>query len=145
MIFDKSRVFTAVNADELKIGSKVIVANSIGKLQQKVNTEYETECEELTWIGGEDHEFRFCISGEAYLLAYLIEEPQQGVKWTDLKLGDVICRKGSTVHYIIVAIDINPDEKVEYEDEKKHIRISGVGWISDYLLKDFELVTEETK
>ena len=144
MTFNKAKVFTALNADELKIGSKVIVANSISKLQQKVNTmEYEQNCEVITWIGGEDHEFRFCISGEAYLLAYLVEEPQeQYLKWTDVKIGDIIRRKSSAICYMIIAIDIGSDENVEYEDERKHIRISGLGWISDYLLKDFEIVKE---
>ena len=135
MIFDKSRVFTALNADELKIGSKVIVANSISKLQQKVNTmEYEQNCEVITWIGGEDHEFRFCISGEAYLLAYLVEEPQeQGLKWTDLKVGDIVCNNEGTTN-MVIAVDPNGDDL--------HICIASDGWVKDCNLKDWELVTE---
>ena len=36
MEFDKSRVYTIVNADELKVGSKVIVADSLGLLKRLV-------------------------------------------------------------------------------------------------------------
>ena len=37
MEFDKSRVYTALNADELKVGSKVIVADSLQGLKDRVN------------------------------------------------------------------------------------------------------------
>lgn len=137
MEFDKSRVYTALNADELKIGSKVIVANSIGKLQQKVNTmEYEQVCEVITWIGGEDHEFRFCISGEAYLLAYLVEEPpEKHLKWTDLKVGDLVRRR--TTVTMVIAVD-DEDSIVN----RNHICLGHIGWINDIDLKDWQLVTE---
>lgn len=36
MEFDKSKVFTALNADELKVGSKVICAFSIVDLKRRV-------------------------------------------------------------------------------------------------------------
>ena len=36
MKFDKSRVYTALNADELKVGSKVIVADSVRALKNAV-------------------------------------------------------------------------------------------------------------
>jgi len=40
MEFDKSKVYTTLNADELKIGSKVIVADDLGTLKQmEVNYE----------------------------------------------------------------------------------------------------------
>lgn len=138
MIFDKSRVYTAVNADELKIGSKVIVANSIGKLQQKVNTmEYEQNCEVITWIGGENHEFRFCISGEAYLLAYLVEEPQkQGLKGTNLKVGDIL--RNGTNTYMVVAIN--------NDSVTCNVCLGGKGWVFNSTLEDdFELVTEDKR
>ena len=37
MKFDKSRVYTAQNADELKVGSKVIVADSLQGLKDRLN------------------------------------------------------------------------------------------------------------
>ena len=36
MEFDKNRVYTALNADELKVGSTVIVANDLRSLRAKV-------------------------------------------------------------------------------------------------------------
>ena len=35
MKFDKSKIFTAVNADELKVGDKVLVANSLMELENR--------------------------------------------------------------------------------------------------------------
>ena len=36
MEFDKNKVYTALNADELKVGSKVIVANYLESLKAQV-------------------------------------------------------------------------------------------------------------
>ena len=36
MEFDKSKIYTAANADELKIGSKVVVADTLEDLKQCV-------------------------------------------------------------------------------------------------------------
>ena len=41
MEFDKSRVFSAVNADELPIGSKVILGNTLSELKEAVEVEKE--------------------------------------------------------------------------------------------------------
>lgn len=42
MEFDKNRVYTAVNADELKIGSKCIFADTVRGLRRKVEEESDT-------------------------------------------------------------------------------------------------------
>lgn len=93
MKFDKSRVYTALNADELKVGDKVVCANSIKALKQKVEENATTEIKE---IKGDCYTNRFSayLDDELfnYALAYLVEEPQR-LKWTDLKIGDVIRRK----------------------------------------------------
>ena len=53
MEFDKSRVFTTVNADELKVGSKVIVADNLASLKRRVAVYYNDK--EFTTIAfGED-------------------------------------------------------------------------------------------
>lgn len=36
MEFDKTRVYTALNADELKVGSRVIIGNTIEELKNRV-------------------------------------------------------------------------------------------------------------
>lgn len=36
MEFDKAKVYTALNADELKVGSRVIIGNTIEELKNRV-------------------------------------------------------------------------------------------------------------
>ena len=77
MEFDKSRVFSAVNADELKVGSRVILGDSLSELREAVEAEKEAEIQNLMIIHGENMSFRF--TGDKYhsghSLAYLIEPP----------------------------------------------------------------------
>ena len=78
MEFDKSRVYTAVNADELKVGSKCIFANTVQDLKAFVKTKRPVT---LTSIGDESSPKRFMGSygyaDVAYLFAYLIEPPSK--------------------------------------------------------------------
>ena len=53
MEFDKSRVYTALNADELKIGSKVLVSNCISTLKDQVANYKEGDTRELISICSE--------------------------------------------------------------------------------------------
>lgn len=78
MEFDKNRVYTALNADELKVGSTVIVANDLWSLRGKVE-EFDNSYEvTLSDIRSEAAIHRFkTSSGYAYLLAYLIEPPKE--------------------------------------------------------------------
>ena len=77
MEFQKARVFTALNADELKIGSKVICANNLDSLRRKV---YE-DCDitEVKEILNENYERRFqeAIFNASWPLAYLVSEPEE--------------------------------------------------------------------
>ena len=76
MKFDKTRVYTALNADELKIGSKCIFADTVQGLKKHIETK-----QILTLVGiYEEHKRdRFIGSDGAieasYSLAYLIEPP----------------------------------------------------------------------
>lgn len=86
MEFDRNRVFTALNADELKAGDKVIVADTLQELKGKV---YEgTDVRELSEVCIETSMRRFytdfsyvsenrqdaCFS---YALAYLVERRRE--------------------------------------------------------------------
>ena len=72
MEFDKSRVYTAVNADELKVGSKCIFANNVFTLKDHVRNNYPAEI--LINVCSETITERFnSDSDEFYSLAYLIE------------------------------------------------------------------------
>lgn len=73
MEFDKSRVYTALNADELPIGSKCFFANNLAEL--KIHVEHEFAPNILIKVLAEDHENRFAADfyqGE-YPLVYLVE------------------------------------------------------------------------
>ena len=74
MEFDKSRVYSAVNADELKPGDKVIVADSITELKNKLLNEFEGEV--LTGVLNEEWHGRFEIGDNNYALAYLVERKE---------------------------------------------------------------------
>ena len=74
MEFDKSRVYTAVNADELPIGSKCVFADTIQGLKERKYIDM------LTGVADESHVCRFVSehgSDWKYALAYLIEPPAE--------------------------------------------------------------------
>ena len=81
MEFDKSRVYTAVNADELKIGSKCVFANDLRELRRLVSIEDTSQV--LIAIKGESYKYRFeqakadCMGDTLFALAYLIEPPSK--------------------------------------------------------------------
>lgn len=128
MDFDKSRVYTAVNADELKIGSKIVVADSLCGLEKRVE---EDNVRTLTGVRDYDYMCRFeADSLSVYNLAYLVSEPEEKkLKWTDLKIGDVI-RKGIET-YMVIGIEDNYNGT--------HI-LAGQGWLSDKELEEWEKV-----
>lgn len=76
MEFDKSKVYTVVNADELKVGSKCIFADTLAELRALVQ-----ECEgysksELREIREDDEVYRFVDKvGHTSALAYLLLSP----------------------------------------------------------------------
>jgi len=76
MEFNKSRVYTALNADELKPGDKVIVADDLDTLKRcvKDNSPINT----LRMIGDEDYLFRFDVEDNcvSFALAYLVERAE---------------------------------------------------------------------
>ena len=73
MEFDKSRCYSALNADKLSVGDKVIVAYDLAVLKRcvKDNNPIDTLCR----IGEEEYMFRFGVKGNcaAFALAYLVE------------------------------------------------------------------------
>ena len=81
MEFDKSRVFSAVNADELPIGSKCVFADDLRELRRLVSIEDTSQV--LIAIKGESYKYRFeqakadCMGDTLFALAYLIEPPAE--------------------------------------------------------------------
>lgn len=139
MEFDMSKVYTAANADELKIGSKFIGAESLAELKRKVHNgnisdiyEFiEVFPENLLWrFHGIRHPFHLAPH-HTFCLAYLIEEEpdEKKLKWTDLNVGDVIM--GNSREYMVVAID--------HSDSKAHVR-TYKGWLTDKELENFKKI-----
>ena len=128
MEFDKSRVYSALNADKLKVGSKVIAANNIDSLKRKVCD--GNDIREVKEILDESYERRFQLdSTGTYPFVYLVT-----LKWTDLKIGDVVvgrCNKG--LSFMVTGIDANT------VDNKTHIMLGGA-WIDDDNLCMYEKV-----
>ena len=132
MEFDRSKVYTALNADELKVGSKCIFANNLDSLKCKV--EEGTDIRPIVQILNDSYERRFKtnVRGE-YPFAYLVSEPEEKkLKWTDLKIGDIVKEKQSNQQGMVTGIDLDcPD----------HIYISGCGvWFNGDDLEDWEKV-----
>lgn len=75
MKFDKSRVYTTLNAYELKIGSKCIFADDLGSLKDFVYEGSEKHTYTLVKIESSYYEKRFCNGYGDFALAYLVEEP----------------------------------------------------------------------
>ncbi len=138
MEFDKSRVYTAVNADELKIGSKVIVSDCMFNLRQYVN---ENKLAQVLEDIQPDYAIkRFVVSDVScgWNLAYLVSEPEEKkLKWTDLKVGDIVHEKNGTETRMVTAIDTSnePDE----EGDVCHICLAD-WWPSEEALEDWEKV-----
>lgn len=135
MNFDISKVYTAVNADELKEGSTVVVANDLSSLKTKVQSgSYSVT---LLKIWGTSSTNRFEVTtmtdglDNRYCLCYLISPPEcKKLKWTDLKIGDVVRDSMITsMTYMVTALD--SDDKTT----KNHIAING-NWVTDDDLAD---------
>ena len=137
MEFNKSKVYTALNAYELEIGRKVIVADNLLELKQGV---LKDRPETLIKVYGEDTQYRFEAAGDKYAFAYLVSEPEK-LKWTDLKVGDVICK--GTHETMVLAID-------RYKDTCNHILTcvykdlsTDLVWIGDKELEEWEKIEND--
>ena len=80
MEFDKSKVYTALNADELEVGSKVIVSDSLQGLKDRFS-KFASDEDHAILIGSilpetEMHRFK-TAKGNVYPLAYLISPPEK--------------------------------------------------------------------
>ena len=137
MEFDKTRVYTALNADELKVGSRVIIGNTIEELKNRVQN--GTTPLTLSEIRSDRYEKRFKVAeykeDSVFSFIYLISEPEEKkLKWTDLKLGDVIKQKYSTISYLVTGIDSEGEAG-------SHILV-GKTWIEDVSLCNWVKVEE---
>lgn len=76
MEFDKSKVYTALNADEVKVGSKGYFADNLFWLKEQVSTNMPTDT--ISQIYTESSDRRFIMEPTTlYSLFYLVEEPKE--------------------------------------------------------------------
>ena len=81
MIFNPAKVYTQLNAEDLKIGSQIVVANNLYDLRSFIES-YSSfdEAMTLSRIMPETWERRFALNPQidaknTFALAYLISEP----------------------------------------------------------------------
>lgn len=131
MEFDNSKVYTALNADELEIGSKVTVANDLAHLKVFVRNDFICTLEKVL---DEESTCRFVANGGApYSLAYLVSEPdKKKLEWTDLKVGDVIRTKDGKNIRMVTGIDNTECGR----------HICTTYWLLDKELEEWEKVEE---
>lgn len=133
MEFDKSRVYTALNADEVKLGSKVFVADNLTALKRKVEENALENLFILDKVLPAESSYRFSTENTDFMLCYLVSEPEpKGLHWTKLKIGDVIQRASGGKLRMVTGIDSF--------DEDCHIFAGS--WLSDNILKNWEKVEE---
>lgn len=131
MEFDKSRVYTALNADELKPGSRIFAADCLSTLKRYV--ENDDGIVTLEKVNDETHLSRFFDGESSRNLAYLVSAPEEKkLLWTDLKIGDVITNGRHT------SMVTEVDEDCEYN---MHIH-AGHQWFKDNELEAWEKVED---
>ena len=134
MEFDITRVYTAKDADELEIGSIVIAGTNIGFFKEILQKDYVSDYfTPLKKINPDTWGNRFHTVHD-FPYVYFIEPPKK-LKWTDLKIGDVIIKKGDTYKIMVVGID--------YADAVQRI-YNGIVWLSDEELEDWEKVENDS-
>lgn len=74
MKFDVSKVYTSVNADEVKVGSIGYFANIYNELKRLVIEDVKPQ--KLTHVFNGYYHDRFQVDDYAYNLFYLVEEPE---------------------------------------------------------------------
>ena len=138
MEFDKSKVYTVLNADELKVGSEVFLADNISFLKKLVKDDAVTT--NLVRVLGEETNSRFEGISDIFSLAYLVSPPAEPEykPFTDNKTALKIIAahsrwvkvKQNGFYELITALNIGCDSKNE-------IAVNG-GWLSaEYVFKHF--------
>ncbi len=153
MEFDKSKVYTAQNADELEVGSTVIVADSLQGLKDRVS-KFAIDENYASRIGSilseiEIHRFK-TTGGNIYSLAYLISPPKKPEykPFSDTENAyRIIASHGGWVrhnsyHYVpITGINIDTDKDGNYGIS---LQISGLWYLAKYVVKDFLFADDGT-
>lgn len=123
MEFDKSKVYTVLNANKVKIGSRGYFAENLKSLRDAVNE--ENIHGEISEIKDESFAGRFRVKGDGccYSLFYLIEEPKKKVEfraYNDMnEMVDHFCRHFNLIpqEHCLPRIWINGKPESNCKDE----------------------------
>lgn len=118
MEFDKSRVYSAVNADGLHNGDKVIGANTLSKLRERVEQFEENDVVEIGYIAPDTEARRF---NEDYLLAYLVERDENCTNCKHFPCNDEIEEREVDLKiYSCCGYEPKTEPKTEQKVEEKN-------------------------
>ena len=146
MEFDKSRVYIALNAEELQVGSMVLFEDRLCLL--KCLVENNATPDTLEFVRAETYQFRF-LSETDFALAYLIAPPAEPEykPFSDNKTalhiigahGGWLKGDGKTgkAHFFVTGFDIGCGD----EDE---IKIESVRLSTEYVFKHFVFADDDS-
>lgn len=78
MDFDKQKVYTALNADDIKVGSKGYFSDTLENLKDVVEHEHSAYYGKIVEIKEESYVSRFRLENKHdYCLFFLVEEPKE--------------------------------------------------------------------
>lgn len=128
MEFDESKVYTPINADKVKIGSKGYYADDLKTLKERVNSHSRRWRGEVDKIYDTDSTYRFAIkSNTKFALFYLVEEPEEKkyrpyLNTTEIPNGALlnIVVSGDNTRLLITAV------------EDKRVYLGPHGWVDLY-------------
>ena len=125
MEFDESKVYTPINADKVKIGSKGYYADNLKTLKEIVDSHSERWLGKVDKIYGTDSTYRFAIKNNTkFVLFYLVEEPEEK-KYQPYYNTDEI--PGGALHKIVVNVDGTRFIITAAED--KRVYFGPQGWV----------------
>lgn len=135
MNFDKERVYSAADADRVKIGSIGYFADSLSQLKTLVEYGKAGDMHSLTTVYSEDSTYRFSYGAMQWNLFYLIEEREEETctnkelsKWLAQGKGECKHSKEKVIstHIIYPSDDANKTVRSCYlvkkwDDEEWHM------------------------
>ena len=133
MEFDESKVYTPINADKVKIGSKGYYADALKTLKERVNSHSERWLGEIDKIYDTASTYRFAIKNNTkFALFYLVEEPGEK-KYQPYYNTDEI--PGGALLKIVVSSD-NTKFLITAVDDKM-VYLGPHGWVDLYDLYEY--------
>lgn len=132
MDYDETRLYTVVNADKVKIGSKGYFADTLAALKQKITDNLPLE--ELTQVFSEESSARFLSSKKilSFFLFYLVEKPKEKTYRPYENTAEI---PNGTILNVVVSRDNTRFLITAVED--KRVYLGPQGWIDLYDLYNY--------